>query len=100
MTNPLLEKYNEIYNPKVEKPKLEPKPEYPQENRMAIHNLEILLEDLKTGRAIYQEHRIEPNYRCLPPMTPIDYSQSYLSQRYLSIYEGDLITFKIFRRTL
>lgn len=102
MTNPLLEKYKEMYETKVEEPKPEPKPSYLQENRVAIQNLELLLEDLKTGRAIYQDHEVKPNYRCLPPMNPIDIdcSQSYLSQRYLSICEGDLITFKIFRRIL
>ena len=100
MTNPLLEKYKEMYETKVEEPKPEPKPSYLQENRVAIQNLEILLEDLKTGRAIYQEHEVKPNYRCLPPMNPIDYSQPYLSPRYLPVYEGDLITFKIFRRIL
>jgi len=41
MTNPLLQKYDEIYNQKVKKPK----PSYPQENRIAIHNLKLLLED-------------------------------------------------------
>ena len=113
MTNPLLQKYDEIYNPKVEEPKPEPTPSYPQENRVAIQNpypqenrvaiqnLELLLKDLKTGKAIYQEHEVKPNYRCLPPMNPldIDYSQPYLSPRYLNVYEGDLITFTIFRRT-
>lgn len=100
MTNPLLQKYEEIYKPKpkVEEPKPEPKPSYPQENRMAIYNLELLLEDLKTGRAIYQGHKIEPNHTCLPPMIPLDYSQPYISPRYLSVYEGNLFTFKIFRR--
>ena len=100
MTNPLIEKYNELYKPKVEKPKPEPKPEpsYPKENRLAIHKLEILLEDLKTGMAIYQDHKIELNYRCMPPITPFDFGQPHISPRYLSVYEGDLFTFKIFRR--
>lgn len=100
MTNPLIEKYNQLYKPKVEEPKPEPKPSYPQENRLAIHKLEILLEDLKTGRAICQDHKIEPNYKYMPPVNPfdMDYNQPFIVQRYLSTQQGDLFTFKIFRR--
>ena len=99
MTNPLLEKYKEIYETKVEEPTPQPKPEYPYQNKEAIYHLEVLLEELKTGKSIFQEIHMEPNHRCLPPTNPIDYSQPYLSPRYLPVYEGDLVTLKIFRRT-
>ena len=94
MTNPLLQKYDEIYNQKAK----QPEPSYPQENRLAIHQIEILLEDLKTGRATCQDRKIESNQKYLPPMNPLYYGKPDFSPEYLSVYEGDLFTFKIFRR--
>lgn len=96
MTNPLLQKYDEIYG-KKEEPK-------PVSKSYTIHDstiatLEALLEDLKSGRAIMTDCKTQPNYNHLG-INPFDYFSSPSPSDFmpLPVDKGEKITLEIFRK--
>lgn len=95
--NPLIEKYNELYQPKKEEPKPVSKPYTRHE--IAIKNLEALLEDLKSGKAIMTDCRTDHNYNHLA-VDPFDYFSAPNPTDYmpLPVDRGDRITIEIFRK--
>jgi hypothetical protein len=102
MSNPLIEKYNQIHKP--------PEPPEPPKNPYShlhyndvklIHTLEGLIGDLKSGRASYDKYETAPNYRRSKMTSPymwaeekIDYN-SYMP--YMQYDEGEMITIRVFR---
>ena len=86
MTNPLLQKYEELYGEK-EEPKPVSKPYTRHDSTIAT--LEALLEDLKSGRAIMTDLKTQPNYNHLASIPFDDYTL---------INRGDKITLEIFRK--
>ena len=97
MTNPLLQKYDELYNNKKEDPKPVPK-SYTRHDR-TIRTLETLLEDLKSGTAIMTDIKTQPNCNHLG-VNPLDYFSHPSPSDYipLPIDRGDKITLEIFRK--
>ena len=96
-SNPLLQKYDELYNNKKEDPK--PVPKSYTRHDSTIRTLETLLEDLKSGRAIIADIKTQLNYNHLG-VNPMDYFSSPSSSDYmpLPIDRGDKITLEIFRK--
>jgi hypothetical protein len=97
--NPLLQKYDELYGQK-EEPKSFPSPKYSRD-AWAIRHLEELLEELKTGRAVFLDSKTEPNHRHYGAREDF---KRYINgsdlepQMPLRIDEGDKITLTIFRK--
>ena len=99
MTNPLIEKYNQIYK-KPEPPK-DPYRHLRYEDRKLIYELERLIEELKTGKSFFQEYGVKDNYRRantipmfkwdIEPPSNIDYNP------YVKYDEGQMITIQVFR---
>ena len=99
--NPLLQKYDELYGQKEELKPSSPPPRY-SGDPWAIKQLEIILEELKSGLAVLVDSKEEQHYKhydaredfkrfsagsyLAPPMMP------------LRIDEGSQITLKIFRK--
>ena len=96
-SNPLLQKYDELYNNRKEEPKPVSK-SYTRHDR-TIRTLETLLEDLKSGRAIITDIKTQPNYNHLG-VNHMDYFSSPSPSDYmpLPIDRGDKITLEIFRK--
>lgn len=101
MSNPLLQKYEEIHG-KKEEPK--PKPKSAQDvlkiDRNSIATLEALLEDLKSGRAVLTDCKTEREYNYVDRMSP---ANQFLYDRPfeyapLPVHRGSQITLTIFRR--
>ena len=102
MTNPLLQKWEEIHG-KKEEPKPNnfisatnasvsfiPNPYTRHDSTIAT--LEALLKDLKSGRAIMTDLKIQPNYNHLDSIPFDGYTNPILIDR------GDKITLEIFRK--
>ena len=99
MTNPLIAKYDELYG-KKEEPKPVSKFSKPYTRHdSTIANLEALLEDLKSGRAIMTDIKTEPNYNHLD-VNLIDYFYSPSPSDFmpLPVDRGERITLEIFRK--
>lgn len=96
MTNPLLQKYDEIYG-KKEEPKPVSKSYTIHDNTIAT--LKALLEDLKSGRAIMTDCKTQPNYNHLG-INPFDYFSSPSPSDFmpLPVDKGEKITLEIFRK--
>jgi len=97
MTNPLLQKYDELYG-KKEEPKPVSKP-YTRHDS-TIRTLEALLEDLKSGRAIMTDCRTDHNYNHLDlpiPCSSLPSSEFIMNSPFL-VDRGDRITLEIFRK--
>jgi hypothetical protein len=96
MTNPLLQKYDEIYGQK-EEPKPVSKPYTKHDS--TIRTLEALLEDLKSGRAIMTDCKTQPNYNHLD-VNYMDYFSSPSPSDFmpLAVDRGERITLEIFRK--
>lgn len=94
MTNPLLQKYDEIYGKKEE-----PKPVSKSYTNSTIATLEALLEDLKSGRAIMTDIKTQPNCNHLG-VNPLDYFSSPSPSDFmpLPVDKGERITLEIFRK--
>lgn len=92
MTNPLLQKYDELYG-KKEEPKPVSKP-YTRHDR-TIATLEALLEDLKSGRAIMTDIKKDKYCRHFD-LNSFDYFSSPSPSDLIDI--GDKITLEIFRK--
>lgn len=98
MTNPLIEKYNQIYKPE---PPKDPYSHLRYEDRKLIYKLEKLIKDLKTGKASFQNYEAKDNYRRantipsyfweIEPSSNIDYNP------YVKYNEGQMITIQVFR---
>jgi hypothetical protein len=97
MTNPLIEKYEELYKPKKEEPKSVSKPYTRHDSTIAT--LEALLEDLKSGRAIMTDCKTELNCNHLS-INHFDYFSSPSSSNFmpLPVDRGERITLEIFRK--
>ena len=95
-SNPLLEKYDEIYG-KKEEPKPVSKPYTRHDGTIAT--LEALLEDLKSGRAIMTDIKTHPNCNHLG-VNPMDYFSSPSPSDFmpLPVDRGEKITLEIFRK--
>jgi hypothetical protein len=98
MTNPLIEKYNQIYKPE---PPKDPYSHLRYEDRKLIYELKKLIEDLKTGKASFQNYEAKDNYKrahpipiweIMEPSTKIDYNS------FVKYDEGQMITIQVFRR--
>ena len=96
-SNPLLQKYDELYNNKKEEPK--PVSKSYTRHESTIRTLETLLEDLKSGTAIMTDIKRQPNCNYLG-VNPLDYFSSSSPSDYmpLPIDRGDKITLEIFRK--
>ena len=104
MTNPLLQKYEEIHNPKKPEP---PKPRYNNlgyKEQNLIRMLKELITDIENGKAFYDKHETQPNWRRMRMQEPfwgdvfgrgkasID---PHASMRYDT---GDMLDIRVFRR--
>jgi hypothetical protein len=97
--NPLLQKYDELYGQK-EEPKPSSPPRYSKE-AWAISQFEGLLEELKTGKAVFLNSKRDPNYRYYDPGEDFKLymnGSNLEPQMPLRIDEGDKITLTIFRK--
>lgn len=101
MTNPLIQKYNELYNPKPPEPPKDPYSHLRYEDRKLIYKLETLIEDLKTGKASFQNYEAKDNYRranTIPPhFWDIEPSSNIDYNSYVKYDEGQIITIQVFR---
>lgn len=100
MTNPLLQKYDEIRG-KKEEPKPTPIPSY-HKNYKAIATLESLLKDLKSGRASMTDCKIEGNYKHydmdMDMNTYVRGLHPLSEPMHIMIDNGEKITLEIFRK--
>ena len=94
MKNPLIEKYNQLYNPKPPEPPKDPYSHLRYEDRKLIYKLETLIEDLKTGKASFQNYEAKNNYRSIPPHFWGIEPSSNIDLKY---DEGQMITIQVFR---
>ena len=98
--NPLLQKYDELYGQKEEPKPSSPPPRY-SGDPWAIKQLEIILEELKTGRAVLVDSKVEQNYKNYDAREDF---RKYINgsnlapQMPLRIDEGVKITLTIFRK--
>jgi hypothetical protein len=98
--NPLLQKYDELYGQKEEPKQSSPPPRY-SKDASVIRHLEELLEDLKSGKAVFLDGKREPNHRHFDAREDF---KNYINgsntapQMPLRIDEGDKITLTIFRK--
>jgi hypothetical protein len=100
-SNPLIEKYNQLYKPQKPEPPKDPYSHLRYEDRKLIDKLEGLIEDIKTGKASFQEYEIKDNYRRaktipmfnwdIEPSSIIDYNP------YVKYDEGQMISIHVFR---
>lgn len=98
MSNPLIEKYNQIHK-KPEPPK-NPYSHLHYNDVKLIHTLERLLEDLKSGRASYDKYETAPNYRrskMIPPFWAMEPSEKIDYNSHIQYDEGEMITIRVFR---
>jgi hypothetical protein len=98
MTNPLIEKYEELYK-KPEPPK-NPYSHLRYEDVCLIRTLERMVEDLKTGKASHISFETKDNYRrahpipmweIMEPSTKID------NNSFVKYDQGQMITIQVFR---
>jgi hypothetical protein len=90
--NPLIEKYNELYNPRP------PKPKYNHlrgNDIQLIHRLELLIEEIKTGRASHNDYDVKDNYRRANISPPYMWNEEH--PPHIRYDEGQLITIQVFR---
>jgi len=98
MSNPLIEKYNQIYKPQKPEPPKDPYSHLRYEDRKLISVLENLIGDLKTGKASFQNYEAKDNHmrlNVIPPNfwnTEIDYNSP------VKYDKGQMITIQIFKR--
>jgi hypothetical protein len=97
MTNPLIEKYNQIYKPE---PPKDPYSHLRYEDRKLIYDLERLIKDLKTGKASFQNYEAKDNYRrvnTIPMFREIEPPSNIDYNPYVKYDEGQMITIQVFR---
>jgi hypothetical protein len=102
MTNPLIEKYNEIHKKEEPKPTTVShcsKTEHDR-RRFLVAEVEHLLQDLRSGRAIITSSERKAGYNHLAAPLPCSSlpSSEFLMNYPLPIDHGDLITLTIFRK--
>jgi hypothetical protein len=97
-SNPLIEKYNQIHKPE---PPKDPYRHLRYEDRKLIYELNRLIEELKTGKASFQNYEtkdnhmrlnaIPPHFWDIEPQSKIDYNSHVKYDR------GQMITIQVFR---
>jgi hypothetical protein len=99
MSNPLIEKYNQIYKPPP------PQPKYTHlsyRNATLITKLEWLLEKLKAGKASCLSYDVKDHYRQANPTIPLGAvevtSEDIADAPYEMYSEGQLINIQVFNR--
>ncbi len=101
MTNPLIEKYNQLHKPQKPEPPKDPYRHLRYEDRKLIYELERLLEDLKTGKASYESYETKDNYKRLGTIPPnfwdMDPSHKIDPHSYVKYDKGQMITIQVFR---
>jgi len=95
--NPLIQKYNELYNPKLPEPPKDPYSHLSHMDKRLIHQLEKLIEELKTGKASYSNYEVKENYNMAIPINFWNTS-SIDPKAYMKVDRGRLISIDIFRR--
>ncbi len=97
MTNPLIQKYEELH--KNPEPPKDPYGHLRYEDRKLIYKLEGLIEDLKTGRASYHDYEVKDNYRRAHPipMREIMEPSKIDNDLYVKYDKGQIITIQVFR---
>jgi hypothetical protein len=95
MSNPLIEKYNQIHK-KPEPPK-NPYSHLHYNDVKLIHTLEGLLEDLKSGRASYDMYETAPKYRRSKMISPFWITEPIDYNSRIQYDEGEMITIRVFR---
>jgi hypothetical protein len=103
MTNPLLQKYEEIHNPKKPEP---PKPRYNNLNykeQNLIRMLKELITDIENGKAFYDKHETQPNWKRIDtePFWGDVFGRGKASidpHAYMRYDRGDMLNIKVFRR--
>jgi hypothetical protein len=96
-SNPLLDKWEEIYGQK-EEPKPISRPSAYEPNRYSISSLEGLLRDLKSGKAVIVGNKKDDNYRYCSPISLeyINLQKDSYERNFPEIYSGYKITLEIF----
>ena len=98
MTNPLIEKYEELHK-KPEPPK-NPYSHLRYEDVCLIRTLERMVEDLKTGKASHISFETKDNYRRAHPIPMWEIMEPSIkidNNSFVKYDQGQMITIQVFR---
>lgn len=101
MTNPLLQKYEEIHNLKKPEP---PKPKYNNlgyKEQNLIRMLKELIMDIENGKVFYENHEIQRDWNRMRMSEPFfvgDYVSSIDPHKSMRYDRGQMINIKVFKR--